>query len=601
MNITHKLNQLLNTIQTEHISINPIFNYNIKTNSKIKIQFNNMSKVYYLNKIREKFNIITFLSKSEQINYNILKYIYFNNIFVNKTKFSQNEILLNINYKLRLKLHKIPKLKILFLEDNFINPTPIKINYNNISNSSNIDFKYIYSHHLPKINDKQYMQMDSNLSEKYIKINTNKFDKNYLLELKNANLPKIDFCLQFSSYNELHPKNELQYIIGILHNFLLCSIFSNINANAYFHILFSVTHISYQLIYLISKFYKKVIFVHDKLFQHSLVIYIQCQGFKGISDKEFNELLNIYDKWCKIQPNLGVNLNSHNEDERTKLMIKNKIEPTDTTTFVESIFEEELPESFVSKLNSHITKILDKSEVYYNYLDWVNKNEKTINEKELDNALIKIAVDIYTELGIPIKPEYNSHIYKSLSTKRIQANKSIVYKSYHEYISHLIKQHKMNTCILIGLQFGKDSLKMCKALQENSKQNKGKDYLLYSIEINQFTKYNGIAIENIKKDGLDQYHKLIQKPTSDALSALSLTLENKIQLILFHTITTLKESMLELFYANLLLQIGGYIILLNATESSVIDVLKYIEGNFETSFKKLDININTIAVYQKIK
>ena len=288
------------------------------------------------------------------------------------------------------------------------------------------------------------------------------------------------------------------------------------------------------------------------------------------------------------------------------LLPNNKIQSTDTTTFVESIFEEEMPDSFIQKLNSHITKILDKSEVYYNYLDWVNKNEKTINKKELDDALIKIAVDIYTELGIPIKSEYNKYIYKSLSTKRIKEDKSIVYKSYHEYISHLIKQHKMNTCILIGLQFGNNGLKMCKALQENSKQenskqNKDKDYLLYSIEINQFTKYNGIAIENIKKDGLDQYHKLIQKPTSDALSALSLTLENKIQLILFDTITTLKESMLELFYANLLLQIGGYIILLNATESSVIDVVKYIEGNFETSFKKLDININTIAVYQKIK
>jgi predicted O-methyltransferase YrrM len=122
-----------------------------------------------------------------------------------------------------------------------------------------------------------------------------------------------------------------------------------------------------------------------------------------------------------------------------------------------------------------------------------------------------------------------------------------------EFLQNLIATYKPQNSVEIGCAYGLSSLYICDALQKHSTNPKHT-----ILDPFQSTQWSGIGINNLKKVGID-FFNLVEKPSELAMPEL-LVEGKKFDFIFIDGWHTLDHTLLDLFYANKMLKIGGILV-----------------------------------------
>ena len=277
--------------------------------------------------------------------------------------------------------------------------------------------------------------------------------------------------------------------------------------------------------------------------------YIYCSEFKGnnslISKKDIENIIKTENFTITPKNNLNELLKYIEES------YKNKIE------------------NMQLLLNNKYDDYIDKKIDYmYRYLKYTNIHKKTMNifYKKIINILKRCFI--------------NNKITKIHSgIKELEGN----------YISKIILDNNYKKCLEIGMAFGVSAF----YILSNENTN------LTSIDPYQKTQWNNNGINLLKEFNFDDRHKCIYDKSYQALPDLLKNGEEKYDFIFIDGWHTFDYTLIDFFYADKLLKVGGIIIIDDALHKGVEKTIKYISNNYKF-YKKIDSPI-TVGSYKKIK
>jgi predicted O-methyltransferase YrrM len=153
------------------------------------------------------------------------------------------------------------------------------------------------------------------------------------------------------------------------------------------------------------------------------------------------------------------------------------------------------------------------------------------------------------------------------------------------FIYDLIKKNKYKNCLEIGMANGISALFICQALAELN--NNGS---LISIDPYQSTQWKNQGVENIKRAGLKKYHALAEKFDYTALPHMLINMQKstleKFDLIFIDGDHRFDYTLLDFMYSDMMLKVGGVILVDDVRHKSVRPVINYLERNYK-HFKML--------------
>jgi predicted O-methyltransferase YrrM len=138
-----------------------------------------------------------------------------------------------------------------------------------------------------------------------------------------------------------------------------------------------------------------------------------------------------------------------------------------------------------------------------------------------------------------------------------------------EFITSIIAQdNSIHRTIEIGCAYGLSSLYICGALAGRA----GAKHII--IDPNEYSGYKGVGVANLKRAGID-FFELIADGSEFALPSLAEKQANTFDLVFIDGWHTFDQTLLDLFYANRLIRVGGYIIVDDCTWVSVAKAVAY--------------------------
>lgn len=233
-------------------------------------------------------------------------------------------------------------------------------------------------------------------------------------------------------------------------------------------------------------------------------------------------------------------------------------------------------------------KIIDPKET--KIPDYNSKEFKLKIEPFLVSPLLKSIILTYKTQAIGVPQE------------TIQAGVKVP-EGYHLY--SLIKDNKFKNILEVGFAYGISALFMTQALKENGS---GK---LISIDPNQSTQWKNIAVKHLKQSlgeaDFSKYSELLEEPSYSAMSKLlsSKTFgsgANSMDLIFIDGMHLFDYTLVDLFYSDLLLRVGGVVVLDDIRHKGVKQAYEYVLKNY--SHWKLvtpTIASDTCATFIKVK
>jgi predicted O-methyltransferase YrrM len=134
---------------------------------------------------------------------------------------------------------------------------------------------------------------------------------------------------------------------------------------------------------------------------------------------------------------------------------------------------------------------------------------------------------------------------------------------------------------------------MLLALKKNSNANKKLD----SIDPFQSTQWKNFGVKLVKSIKMEKYHTLYEDKSYNVLPDL---LEKKqiYDFIFIDGWHTFDYTLLDFFYSDLILKVGGIIVIDDAFHQGVNKCLKYIDSNYK-HYKRIQ-SPSTVGAYQKI-
>lgn len=219
----------------------------------------------------------------------------------------------------------------------------------------------------------------------------------------------------------------------------------------------------------------------------------------------------------------------------------------------------------------------------------------TKNESEYIKYKYFKYVNLAKQLGLDYLPEVQIDLDLIFANNfRIKYNENKDYKitsainfTEGNYIEKIINKYNFKDCLEIGMANGLSSIFILK----NNNTN------LTSIDPYQTEQWKKEGVKFLKKLKIDKNHDLIEKKSYEALPEL-LSKGIKYDFIFIDGWHTFDYTLIDFFYSDLLLKIGGIIIIDDALHSGVSKCCKYIDTNYKF-YKKLE-SPNSVAAYLKI-
>jgi predicted O-methyltransferase YrrM len=276
--------------------------------------------------------------------------------------------------------------------------------------------------------------------------------------------------------------------------------------------------------------------------------YIVCKKFKPVLKKEDFE--KMIDKSFSIEPKFQLN---------------------------------ELLYYITNNLKYHITKnklLLGNKED--EFLDYI-KNEILNSAKSLD-------VEHFNEILINYNISLIDNFKKIYVNNKLIKTSSAINGTEGHQIIDIIKNNNFKKCLEIGMAYGVSAFYILS--NKNTK--------LVSIDPFQETQWNNNGINLLKEFKFNERHKLYKLKSFVALpKLLKIKGENFFDFIFIDGFHTFDYTLIDFFYSNLLLRIGGIIIIDDALHQGVSKCVNYIIKNY-AFYKKLKSS-PTIAVFIKTK
>ncbi len=138
-----------------------------------------------------------------------------------------------------------------------------------------------------------------------------------------------------------------------------------------------------------------------------------------------------------------------------------------------------------------------------------------------------------------------------------------------DYLYRLISSDSSITKTLeVGCAFGLSSLHICEALRNRL----GASHVI--IDPKQADVWHDIGIAHLQRAGIE-FFKLISEPSELALPGLLRDQPESFDLIFIDGWHTFDQTMLDMFYANRLVRVGGYIVIDDCNWESIAAVISY--------------------------
>ncbi len=138
---------------------------------------------------------------------------------------------------------------------------------------------------------------------------------------------------------------------------------------------------------------------------------------------------------------------------------------------------------------------------------------------------------------------------------------------------HWIRKKELTQTLEIGMAYGLSTLFICQAHADNAK---GGHHV--AIDPKQSALFHSIGLLNTQRANLDHFLEFFEAPSYDILPRLRQQ-EKHFDLIFIDGMHTFDFTLVDFFYADLLLKVGGYMILDDIWMPSVRKVLTYVLRN----------------------
>ena len=158
-------------------------------------------------------------------------------------------------------------------------------------------------------------------------------------------------------------------------------------------------------------------------------------------------------------------------------------------------------------------------------------------------------------------------------------------KDSQEFLKAFIKKHNCKKILEVGMADGMSSIAILEALNGEGSLNQGYASLT-SIDPYQSTYWSNNGLKNIKKLNLDKNHVFIEKFNYIALPEL-LAKGEKYDLIFIDGSHIFDYVILDNFYADLLLNIGGYLINDDMWMPAIKKAYSFIKNNY-THYEEIE-------------
>ena len=302
---------------------------------------------------------------------------------------------------------------------------------------------------------------------------------------------------------------------------------------------------TFELIYLLTLMFENVIIYNST--------YIYCENFLANNSAITKQnIADLIDKDFTIEPKIDLEL-------FVKYLQKN-----------------------IAQKNKNLELLLNKQ---FDKYESIIINEYFLNIKEQVN--IKKMDDTVINTFQKYIIEHFKKIYITGKTVNISSN---IKQVEGNFIIHTIEKHNFKNILEIGFAFGISAFYILSVPNTQ----------LISIDPFQKTQWNNNGVKLLKNCGLDKKHLLITEKSYDALPKLLKKFgHNSMDLIFIDGWHTFDYTLVDFFYANLLLKENGIIIIDDALHNGVKKCVDYIRTNY-LFYKKLESPI-TIACFKKIK
>jgi predicted O-methyltransferase YrrM len=139
-----------------------------------------------------------------------------------------------------------------------------------------------------------------------------------------------------------------------------------------------------------------------------------------------------------------------------------------------------------------------------------------------------------------------------------------------EFIIDLISSDPdIRKTLEIGCAYGLSSLHICSALDEKDSPR----HII--VDPYQNKNWHGVGLSNLKRAGFN-FFELIEKPSELFLPDLVQNESGTFDMVFIDGWHTFDHTLLDLFYANRLIRVGGYIVIDDCNLSSVAKAVSYI-------------------------
>jgi len=250
----------------------------------------------------------------------------------------------------------------------------------------------------------------------------------------------------------------------------------------------------------------------------------------------------------------------------------------------------------LTNLSHHM---LDSSKTYLNIMKSIEKKDFETYFQIMDKLFLNQYIEFqYTQNNDNVDYDFEKQLYEKLklTSVSIEENTNInssIKLEEGNFLYNIINEYKLKRCLEVGMAYGISSMYILLGLKKLKKD----DIKLDSIDPFQETQWNNFGVKLIKKIKMEKYHKLYEDKSYIILPKL-LEKKNEYDLIFIDGWHTFDYTLLDFFYANLLLRKGGIIVIDDAYHQGVNKCLRYLDSNYK-NYKRIK-SPSTIGAYEKI-